>query len=110
MAPKDRSGGMLVEIDLQVLDIGAIYEEGFYVKVKLCNEADSFKWALVAVYVPAQDDQKEKFLKEMVTMCSHESLPIMIGAILTLWEILVKRTMRDFIIGGRSSLMQLLMS
>jgi hypothetical protein len=84
MAPKDRSGGMLVEIDLQVLDIGAIYEEGFYVKVKLCNEADSFKWALVAVYLPAQDDQKEKFLKEMVSMCSHESPPIMIGAILTL--------------------------
>jgi isopropylmalate/homocitrate/citramalate synthase len=28
------------------------------------------------LYGPAKDDQKEKFLAEMVNMCSHENLPI----------------------------------
>jgi hypothetical protein len=103
MAPKGRSGGMLVGVDLQVLDIGAI-DEGdyyvkfhlcnkshsfksalvvvywdYYVKFHLCNKSHSFKWALVVVYGPAQDDEKEGFLAEMVNMCSHEQLPTMIG-------------------------------
>jgi hypothetical protein len=43
MAPKGRSGGMLVGVDLQVLDIGAIYERDFFVKFRLCNKSDSFK-------------------------------------------------------------------
>jgi hypothetical protein len=79
MAPKGRSGGMLVGVDLQVLDIGAIYERDFFVKFRLCKKSDSFKWLLVALYGPAQDDQKEKFLAEMVNMCSYDNLPIMIG-------------------------------
>jgi hypothetical protein len=78
-APKGRSGGILVGVDLQVLDIGAIYERDFFVKFRLCNKSDSLKRALVALYGPAQDDQKEKFLAEMVNMCSHGNLPIMIG-------------------------------
>jgi hypothetical protein len=38
MAPKGRFGGMLVGVDLQVLDIGAIDEGGYYVKFHLCNK------------------------------------------------------------------------
>jgi hypothetical protein len=76
MAPKGRSGGMLVGVDLQVFDIGAIDEGDFYVRLKLCNKADSFKWALVAVYGPAQDDLKKNFLAEMVNFCSLENIPI----------------------------------
>jgi hypothetical protein len=37
MAPKGRSRGMLVGVDIQVLDIGAIDEGGYYVKFHLCN-------------------------------------------------------------------------
>jgi hypothetical protein len=37
MAPICRSGGMLVRVDLQVFDIGAIDEGDFYVKFHLCN-------------------------------------------------------------------------
>jgi exonuclease III len=79
MAPKGRSGGMLLGVDLQVVDIGAIDEGDFYVKFHLCNKSDSFKWALIAVYGPAQDDQEEMFLNELVNMCSHENLPILMG-------------------------------
>jgi hypothetical protein len=42
-------------IDLDIYDIGAIYEEGdFYVKFILCNKVDCFKWALSVVYGPPQ--------------------------------------------------------
>jgi hypothetical protein len=51
----------------------------YYVKFHLCNESDSFKWALIVVYGPTQDDQKEKFLAELVNMCSLENLTILMG-------------------------------
>jgi hypothetical protein len=84
MTPIGRSGGMLVGVDLQLFDIGAIDEGDFYVKFHLCNKLDSFKWALVAMYDPAQHDHKEIFLAELVNLCSHENLPIMIGGDFTI--------------------------
>jgi hypothetical protein len=45
----------------------------------LCNKENNFKWALVAIYGPAQANLKEQFLTKMVHMCSHEQLPILIG-------------------------------
>lgn len=77
--PRGRSGGILLGIDLSVYDIGAIDEGDFYVKFHLCNKSDSFKWALVVVYGPAQEQSKEHFLAELVNMCSNERLPILIG-------------------------------
>jgi hypothetical protein len=61
------------------VDIGVIDEGDYYVKFYLCNKSDSFKWVLVVVYGPVQDDQKEKFLAELVHMCSHENLPLLMG-------------------------------
>jgi hypothetical protein len=43
----------------------------FYVKFQLCNKLDGFKWALVAMYGPAQPSYKESFLSELVRMCIH---------------------------------------
>jgi hypothetical protein len=77
--PRGRSGGILLGIDLDIFDIGAIDEGDFYVKFHLCNKVNDFKWALVAVYGPAQSNLKEQFLTEMIHMCSHEQLPILIG-------------------------------
>ena len=73
------SGGILLGIDLDVFDIGAIDEGEFYVKFTLCNKIDCFKWALAVVYGSAQMDRKEQFLSELVRMGSHETLPIVIG-------------------------------
>jgi hypothetical protein len=109
MAPKGRSGGMLVGVDLQVLDIGAIDEGDYYVKFHLCNKSHSFKWALVVVYGPAQDDEKEGFLAEMVNMCSHEQLPTMIGGDFNILRSSEEKIMTDLIIGGLSFSMLLLM-
>jgi hypothetical protein len=49
------------------------------VKFHLCNKADYFKWALVAIYGPTHANLKEQFLMELVHMCSHEQLPILMG-------------------------------
>jgi hypothetical protein len=49
-----------------VVDIGAIDGGDFYDKFHLCNKGDNFKWALVVVYVPTQEDLKVNFLAEMV--------------------------------------------
>lgn len=78
-SPKGRSGGILLGIDLQIFDIGAIDEGEFYVKFNLCNKIDSFKWTLMAVYGPAQSHLKDKFLAELVNTCSKQSLPFLIG-------------------------------
>jgi hypothetical protein len=77
--PKGQSGGILLGIDLDVFDIGAIDEGEYYVKFHLCNKDNYFKWALVAIYGPAQTHLKEQFLAELVHMTSHERLPILMG-------------------------------
>jgi hypothetical protein len=70
---------MLLGIDLQFYDIGAIDEGDYYIKFHLCNKSDEFKWVLVLVYGPAQDEHKESFLAELVNMCIHENLPLIMG-------------------------------
>jgi hypothetical protein len=77
--PRGRSGGMLLFIDLQMYDTGAIEEGDYYVKFHLCNKSDNFKWALVVVYGCTQDDNKESLLAELVNMCSHENLPLVMS-------------------------------
>jgi hypothetical protein len=71
---------MLLGVDLQMFDIGATDEGDYYIKFHLCNKVDEFKWVLVVVYGPTQDEHKESFLAELVNMCSHESLPLVIGS------------------------------
>jgi hypothetical protein len=41
---------MLLGIDLQFYDIGAIDGGDFYIKFHLCNKVDNYKWALAFVY------------------------------------------------------------
>jgi exonuclease III len=77
--PKGRSGGMVVGVNLLMYDIGEIEEAEFLVCFKLRNREDDFKWNLVLVYGPAQQEHKERFLTEVVQMCSKQTLPIILG-------------------------------
>jgi hypothetical protein len=77
--PKGHSGGILLGIDLDSFDIGAIDEGDLYIKFHLYNKDNNFKWALVAIYGPSQVNLNEQFLTEMVYLCSHERLPILMG-------------------------------
>lgn len=65
-------------MDLDAIDIG-IEEGDFYVKFRLRNKKDNFKWVLVTIYGVAQPEFKEVFLIELVHVCSKENLPIVLG-------------------------------
>jgi hypothetical protein len=64
--PHGRLGGILLGVNLDVLDIGSI-------------EEDNFHWVLVAVYGAAQPSFKEKLLTELVQACNKEKLPLLLG-------------------------------
>jgi hypothetical protein len=78
-APQGHSWGILVGVDMDMFDIGAIEEGDYYVKFHLCNKDMYFKWALVAVYGPGHTPQNEHFFTELVHMMSHARLPILMG-------------------------------
>lgn len=65
-APKGRSSGILLGIDLNEYDIGVISEGDFFVKFQICNKSDNFKWSLVVVYGPAQQNLKESFFFDRI--------------------------------------------
>jgi hypothetical protein len=55
-------GGILMGIDLDVDDLGAIDERDSYVKfIYLCNKNDCFKWTSTVVYDPSQNDKNNAF-------------------------------------------------
>lgn len=94
--PKGRSGGMLIGINLLTFDVGEIEEGEYFVRFKIRNKEDDFKWNLVSIYGAAQHEQKEAFLMELVQLCTKETLPTILGG--------------DFnIVHGLSCLMQSLM-
>jgi exonuclease III len=79
MAPRGRSGGMILGVHLLTFDIGEIEEGDFFIRFKLRHKEDDFKFNLISVYAPAQEDHKSNFLSEMVRVCSKKILPIIIG-------------------------------
>jgi hypothetical protein len=58
MPPRGRSGGIVIGVNANILNIGSIVDGDFYTKFLLKNKEDGFTWALYAVYGPAQDDIK----------------------------------------------------
>jgi hypothetical protein len=48
------------------MDIGSIDDGDFFVKFRLGDRKNDFKWALVVVYSAAQHEFKESFLMELV--------------------------------------------
>jgi hypothetical protein len=77
--PHGRSGGIFLGVNLEGLDIGSIEKGDFFVKFRLRNRKDDFKWVLVAVYGAAQPEFKESFLTELVQSCSKENIPLCVG-------------------------------
>jgi hypothetical protein len=108
-APRGRSGGILLGVDLQIYDIGAIEEGYYYIKFHLCNKSDNFKWALVVVYGLAQDEHKESFLAELVNMCSHKNLPLIMGGDYNILRHPSEKTMITIKLDDLTFLMSLLM-
>jgi hypothetical protein len=65
-APRGRSGGILLGVNLEELDVGGIDDGEFFVKFRVRDKVSDFKWVLVAVYGAAQPEFKDSFLTELV--------------------------------------------
>jgi len=79
MAPRGRSGGMMLGINPLIFYISQIEEGDFFIRFKLRHKEVDFKFNLISVYGPAQLDLKMQFLSELVRVCSKDTLPIVIG-------------------------------
>jgi len=74
---------VLLGINSTALDLSLIVEGEFFIKFHLRNKNDDFKWILMTVYGPAQDDFKSAFLSELVRTCQQNPWPTLIGGIST---------------------------
>jgi len=73
------SGGILLGVNSLILDLFLIVEGEFFIKFHLRNKQDDFKWILMVVYGPAQEDFKSVFLSDLVRTCQQNILPTLIG-------------------------------
>jgi hypothetical protein len=79
LPPCGRSGGILVGINTSTLLVKNVDNGDFCVKLHLRSKQDGFEWILVSVYGAAQDSRKPEFLSELVRLCDHVSLPILLA-------------------------------
>ena len=59
--PRGRSGGILLGVRSDSMDVLARTDGDFHIKLHRRNKADNFLWSLVAVYGAAQEEYKEVF-------------------------------------------------
>jgi hypothetical protein len=105
--PNGRSGGILVGLNKDKIEVLDILHGNFTLKFKLWNKEDGFEWNLLVVYGSAQDSEKGNFLSELVGLCATGSSLLMVGVILILFVAQVKRTITDIMIDGHPYLMLL---
>lgn len=98
LPPKGRSGGILLGVRAKVFDVSLIHEGEFHIKFHICNRTDKFKWSLMAVYGPAQDEFKSAFLAELVSITLY--LPSLVGILISC-ETAGRKIMIGSIIVGR---------
>jgi hypothetical protein len=79
IAPRGRSGGILLGLNLDCFNIDQIIHGNFFIKFKLQNICDNFTWIFIEVYGPAQKEGKYSFLQELTQACNTETSPILIG-------------------------------
>jgi hypothetical protein len=98
--PNGRSGGILVGLNKDKFEVFGIIHGNFILKFKLCNKVDGFKWCLLVVYGAAQDNDKQKFLSELVRMCDTGSIPLVVGGDSNIIRSPSEKTIIDIMIDG----------
>src|SRR3954469_4009312 len=59
--PRGRSGGILLGVLSDSMEVLAYTSGEFHIKFHVCNNADNFIWSLVAVYGAAQEEHTAIF-------------------------------------------------
>lgn len=87
-----RSGGVLCGINSENFDIISVNIGTFAVKAIVLDKKLNKKVCWVTVYGPPHDDKKEEFLTEMASLCSDQSLPLLIGGDFNILRFSSKKT------------------
>lgn len=66
LPPKGRSGGILLGVRCETLEVRNIVFGDFTIKFRVRSKEDGFLWALVAVYGAAQPELKMDFLADLI--------------------------------------------
>jgi exonuclease III len=107
LPPHGRSGGILVGINSDTLQVLKVSTGDFCVKLHIKCKRDGFEWILVPVYGAAQDEHKAEFLAELVRTCESETLPMLVGGD---FNIIRKREEKIMIISKRVGPLSLMKS
>jgi hypothetical protein len=79
LPPQGRSGGILVGVNSNTIDVLKVTTENFYIRMHIKCKRDGFEWNFVPVYGATQDAHKADFLAELVRMCELETLPMLLA-------------------------------
>jgi hypothetical protein len=106
--PRGRSGGILVGIKTDTMEVLACSDGDFHVKLHIQNKLDNFTWSLVTAYGAAQEEFKADFLREMVNLAKDNPYPILTGGISICLDFHLRRVKAGLMIIGHSYSMLLL--
>src|SRR6266498_1704756 len=79
LAAKGHSGGILLGIKQDVVEVGAFDQGEFFVSTVLRHKKDNFRWEVVVVYGPAQHNLSGSFLEELSSKCGSAEFPLVFG-------------------------------
>jgi hypothetical protein len=82
-AANGHSGGILLGIKQDLVEVGAFDDRTFFVSALLRSRKDGFNWEMVVVYGLAQHGKSEEFLEELAGKCSRTEVPMVTTSILT---------------------------
>jgi hypothetical protein len=79
IAAKGRSGGILVGVKIDTLEVEDLISGEFCIQVTIHNRSSKFRWNVITVYGHANHDLSSEFLLELGNICSHGGLPLVMG-------------------------------
>lgn len=79
LPPKGRSGGILMGVKVDLLEIKDVEVLDFCIRMNIRNRLTNCRFTVVRVYGPAQHEWSGDFLRELDGICNRELLPMVIG-------------------------------
>jgi exonuclease III len=74
-----RSGGILVGINIEFLEVGSFIEGEHILQMNLWDKKLNFKWNLKTIYGAAHDEGRDGFLAEIALFCGKSKEPFLVG-------------------------------
>lgn len=79
IAASGHSGGILMGVKEDILQVENWETGEFFVGVTLRHRTLNFRWDCITVYAPAQHEHSARFLEELSMRCRNAILPFLIG-------------------------------